>query len=70
MLENVLVRSSKKEMFSFVLLALEEVVETEEENAVTNPLPRAAWREVFLNAATEHKKIIAVLPKIMMLVRK
>jgi hypothetical protein len=72
MLEKLLVKSSKNEAFNCVsmLLLREEVVTGEAEKAEATPVredrPVAALREVFRNAATEQRKIIAVLPKIMM----
>ena len=51
-----------------MLLLLDVVVAWELEKAEANPRddrPVAALRDVFRKVATEHRKIIAVLPKIM-----
>lgn len=58
-----------------LLLLLREVVVTRDpEKAEATPVkedrPVAAFREVFRNAATEQRKIIAVLPKIMFMFKK
>ena len=68
MLEKLLVKSSRKEIFNWVLLLLTVEVTGEFENAEANPRddrPVAALRDVFRRVATEHRKIIAVLLKIM-----
>ncbi len=63
MLEKLRVRSSRKEAFNWVLVLLEEEgVEKAEANPTDD---RPARRDVFRSVATEHRKIIAVLPKIM-----
>jgi len=67
MLEKLRVKSSKKETFNWVLLLRDVAATGETENAEAKPRedrPVAALREVFRSVATEHRKIIAVLPKI------
>jgi len=69
MLEKPLVKSSKKDAFKFVVEEeedLEEMVGDEKAETAPNEDRPAAFKEVLRTAATEQRKIIVVLPKIIL----